>query len=163
MQLSSIARPDRQAIRTAADRIRPYVRETPVIRLPPGEICAGAVWLKLECLQLSGSFKARGAFNTVLQSSIRKAGLIGEIAWGWLHIDILWVDERVRGGGVGSDLLTYAEDESIAMDSPRAYLETTDFQALGFYQKQGYEVFAELPDQPPGHTCYYLKKELRES
>jgi len=39
------------------------------MRLPPGEICAAAVWLKLECLQRSGSFKVRGAFNTLLQST----------------------------------------------------------------------------------------------
>lgn len=46
------------------------------MRLPAGDICAATVWLKLECFQLSGSFKARGAFNTVLQSSIPEAGLI---------------------------------------------------------------------------------------
>ena len=41
----------------------------------------------------------------------------------------------------------------------RAYLETTDFQALDFYVGLGYEVFAQLENQPPGHTCYYMKNE----
>lgn len=54
-----------EAIRQAADRIRPFVRRTPVLAL---EHCAGfdlknPFTLKLECLQVSGSFKIRGATN----------------------------------------------------------------------------------------------------
>ena len=51
-----------------------------------------------------------------------------------------------------------AEAEAIAMDVQQAYLETTDFQALDFYKKRGYHVFAQLENQPPGHICYYMKK-----
>jgi hypothetical protein len=40
------------------------------------------------------------------------------------------------------------------------HLETTSFQALPFYQKQGYEVFGQLPDMPPGHISYFLKKQI---
>src|SRR5690242_1327180 len=54
----------------ARDRIRPYVRHTPM--LPPpllrGDLPA-ALRLKLENLQITGSFKARGVFNTLLQLS----------------------------------------------------------------------------------------------
>lgn len=39
-------------------------------------------------------------------------------------------------------------------------VETLSFQAIGFYLKSGYQVFAQLDDKPPGHTWYYLKKEL---
>ena len=85
-------------------------------------------------------------------------GLFGEVGWGWLHIDILWVDNSYRKQGLGSKLLKQAETESLAMGIDRGYLETTDFQARPFYEKMGYEVFAELNDQPPGHTCYYMKK-----
>ncbi|WP_083460095.1 pyridoxal-phosphate dependent enzyme [Jiangella muralis] len=52
----------------AADRIRGVVRTTPLwpaeIETPAGPV---PVLLKLEQLQLSGSFKARGAFNSVLR------------------------------------------------------------------------------------------------
>jgi ribosomal protein S18 acetylase RimI-like enzyme len=44
------------------------------------------------------------------------------------------------------------------MDVQQAFLETTDFQALGFYKKRGYQEFARLENQPPGHICYYMKK-----
>lgn len=49
-----------QDITAARDRIAPYVRATPLLPLPGGPM------LKLENLQVTGSFKARGAFNHVL-------------------------------------------------------------------------------------------------
>lgn len=85
-------------------------------------------------------------------------GLFGEAGWGWLHVDILWVDESYRARGLGAQLLKQAETESLALGINRSYLETTSFQAKPFYEKMGYEVFAQLEDQPPGHTCYYMKK-----
>jgi len=53
-----------------------------------------------------------------------------------------------------------AEAEARAMGVSQAYLETTAFQALGFYEKRGYQIFAQLKNQPPGHICYYLKNTL---
>ena len=54
-------------IEAARERIDGKVRRTPVIRAAPARapICDGDAWLKLECLQISGSFKARGATNKV--------------------------------------------------------------------------------------------------
>ena len=85
------------------------------------------------------------------------AGLIGDISWSWLHVDILWIAEPYRRDGIGTSLMDQAEAEAIRMGVNKAYLETTDFQALDFYKKRGYQVFAQLDDQPPGHICYYLK------
>ena len=51
----------------AEARIRPYVIETPLRRSDYlSETYAAEVYLKLENLQLTGSFKARGAFNKML-------------------------------------------------------------------------------------------------
>ena len=41
-----------------------------------------------------------------------------------------------------------------------AQLDTFDFQAPGFYEKQGYEIFGTLTNAPKGHTHYYMKKTL---
>src|ERR1700719_1948153 len=49
-------------IRRAADRIRDHVRRTPLLE---NDISTGLL-VKPESLQVSGSFKARGAFNAVL-------------------------------------------------------------------------------------------------
>jgi ribosomal protein S18 acetylase RimI-like enzyme len=85
-------------------------------------------------------------------------GLFGDISWGWLHVDILWVDEAYRQHGIGNALMDRAETEAREMGVLNSYLETTDFQAVGFYEKRGYKVFAQLENQPPGHVCYYMKK-----
>jgi threonine dehydratase len=55
-------------IEQARARIAPYVRHTPMLPPPSlrGELPA-QLRLKLENLQVSGSFKARGVFNTLLQ------------------------------------------------------------------------------------------------
>ena len=62
-------------IEDARRRVAPYVRRTPLQPLPPayGDLPAG-LRLKLENLQVTGSFKVRGAFNTLLQLSEEERG-----------------------------------------------------------------------------------------
>jgi len=51
----------------AAGRIREHVQRTPLVRSARlDEIAGGRVWLKAENLQVTGSFKIRGAFNAML-------------------------------------------------------------------------------------------------
>ncbi len=55
------------AIIEAAERIRPHVRETPFFESTGiSEVVLTQVFLKLENLQVTGSFKARGALNKIL-------------------------------------------------------------------------------------------------
>ena len=61
----------------AAHRIEGRVRLTPVLALEEGALgVPGRVTLKLELLQHSGSFKARGAFNRMLAGPLPEAGVI---------------------------------------------------------------------------------------
>lgn len=54
-------------IRTAAHRLAPIVRRTPIVDLHPTAFGAShSVSLKLESMQVSGSFKLRGATNKLL-------------------------------------------------------------------------------------------------
>jgi threonine dehydratase len=72
---SSIVGPDH--IRDALERIGGYVRRTPVLELEPGAFGLPCrVSLKLELMQHTGSFKARGAFNKMLTSDAPAAGVI---------------------------------------------------------------------------------------
>ena len=65
---------DRDSISGAARRIAAHVRRTPVVDTwLPG--IARPVTLKLELLQHSGSFKARGAFNTLLGAEVGLGGV----------------------------------------------------------------------------------------
>jgi threonine dehydratase len=67
-----------QAIEQCERLIRPYIRRTPVMTLDRSELDlpAGPLTLKLELLQHSGSFKARGAFTNLLTREIPKAGVV---------------------------------------------------------------------------------------
>lgn len=54
---------DIELIRAAAGRLRGHVHRTPLLRSPfLDELAGRAVWVKAECLQHTGSFKARGAW-----------------------------------------------------------------------------------------------------
>lgn len=62
-------RPGIEEVRVAAERIRGYVRHTPLLAAPPARVHsdrAQGLLLKLESLQVTGSFKPRGAINAVL-------------------------------------------------------------------------------------------------
>ena len=60
-------------IKSAAGRIAPYIRRTPVTVL---DLDGRTVMAKLEQMQHTGSFKARGAFNTLLSGPVPDAGLV---------------------------------------------------------------------------------------
>ena len=70
--------PDRDGIAATERLIRPHIRRTPLLRadaaefgLPPGPLV-----FKLEQLQHSGSFKARGAFANLLLRDVPAAGVV---------------------------------------------------------------------------------------
>ena len=58
--------------------IRPYIRRTPVVEIDGADFGLGPVRLrfKLELLQHSGSFKARGAFTNLLTQRVPQAGVV---------------------------------------------------------------------------------------
>jgi threonine dehydratase len=67
----------RTEIQDAARRIIGHVRRTPVMALEDQAFGLDAkIFFKLECLQHTGSFKPRGAFNCILSSSVPDAGVI---------------------------------------------------------------------------------------
>ena len=88
------------------------------------------------------------------------AGLLGDTAWDWLYISYFWVHEHERSLGLGTRVLTAAEEMAMRRGCKRANLETHDFQSLGFYLKRGYIIFGQLENFPEGHTKYYLWKDL---
>jgi threonine dehydratase len=69
---------DRDAVDAAARRIARDVRHTPLWRLPGAQLGldVAEVALKLEHLQRSGSFKARGMFNRMRSLPIPPAGVL---------------------------------------------------------------------------------------
>jgi threonine dehydratase len=69
---------DREAIEKTYLVVRPYLRVTPVLELRGSDVGLGSLslTLKLELLQHSGSFKARGAFANLLLRALPAAGVV---------------------------------------------------------------------------------------
>jgi threonine dehydratase len=58
---------DRSDVESARERVRGLVRTTPVLEVDAG-LVGGRAFFKLEMLQHTGTFKARGAFNRILRA-----------------------------------------------------------------------------------------------
>ena len=88
--------------------------------------------------------------------------LLGETGRGWLHVDVVWVDEHARSQRIGSQLVEAAEAEAVRRGCHSAYLDTFSYQAKPFYEKLGYTLFGMLDDYPPGYQRFYMQKRLGE-
>ena len=91
------------------------------------------------------------------------AGLSGYTWAGMCEIEFLWVHEDLRGQGYGSRLMGIAEDIARERGCHHAHLDTMSFQALPFYEKNGYTVYGVLNDLPVGHSRYFLSKVMQVS
>jgi N-acylglucosamine-6-phosphate 2-epimerase len=89
-----------------------------------------------------------------------RGGLTGDLWGGWLDIRFLWIDESFRKQGYATQLIQMAEDQARAHGCRNAEVSSFSFQARLLYEKLGYKVIAELPDYPPGHSHFLLRKSL---
>jgi GNAT superfamily N-acetyltransferase len=87
-------------------------------------------------------------------------GLWGTILFAWLHVELLFVPEVMRGTSVGTRLMKRAEQEAVERGCRGVCLDTYSFQARGFYEKLGYDLVGTIGDLPPGGARHYLQKRL---
>jgi len=87
-------------------------------------------------------------------------GLAAESYWGWMYVNLLWMQERYRSKGWGASLLKAAESEARKRGVHHVYLDSFTFQAPGFYKKLGYREFGRLKRFPAGHERVFLTKAL---
>ncbi len=65
---------------------------------------------------------------------------------GWFYLTDLFVEKDFRSQGLGRQLLTTLEKELTSAGIKKLWVWTAGYEAPGFYQKIGYEVFAEMDD-----------------
>lgn len=87
-------------------------------------------------------------------------GLWGQTSLRWLYVEFLVVPETLRGQDYGSMLMDEAERIARERGCANAWLTTFSFQARGFYEKRGYEVFGELDASPGDNVRFFLRKGL---
>ena len=88
-------------------------------------------------------------------------GLVGELKWEWLYVDLLWIDEAHRGAGHGEALLALAEQEAREYGAKGVFLGTMSIQAPDFYPRMGYREYGRMADYPvAGHTLHHFTKAL---
>lgn len=80
--------------------------------------------------------------------------------WDWLSIELVWLDERLRGRGYGARLMRAVEEEARRRGCAHVRVTTYCFQAPGFYERLGYRVVGRLDDFPPGGAYYWLRKDF---
>ena len=88
-------------------------------------------------------------------------GISGRSSLSLLFLDLVYLPQTMRGGGLGQRLLAMAEEEGRKRGCKRAVLYTISFQAPEFYKKYGWRVFGEIPCDPPGTSRIFMTKELR--
>lgn len=87
-------------------------------------------------------------------------GLVGHIDWECFFVDVLWVDESLRGQGKGQELIQQAEKVAKEKGCTLMRLETFSFQAPEFYKNLGFVEIGKLDNFPKGHTHYYFIKKI---
>ncbi len=87
-------------------------------------------------------------------------GLVGWTYKNWMHISALWVDQNLRGQGLGKRVLEAAETEAKSRGCTGVHLDTFTFQAPEFYEALGYTVFGSLEGYFGDHTRFFYRKSL---
>ncbi|MBN2978476.1 GNAT family N-acetyltransferase [Pseudomonas fluorescens] len=87
-------------------------------------------------------------------------GITGKTTLGTAFLDLFHLPDTLRGTGLGSRLLQAFEDEARRRGCLNAVLYTISFQAPGFYEKNGWVRFGEIPCAPEGSSRVFLSKRL---
>lgn len=104
----------------------------------------------------------RKQFVLYLQDENKKtiAGLTAEYLETLCTVHFVWIEEKLRGLKLGTELLLKLEEYIQPKGCTTIQLDTTDFQARPFYEKLGYEVVATLPKTFKGHVQWVMRKEI---
>jgi len=164
---------DQEAIRRAERLIRKHIRRTPVLELEGSDfgLNGSTLVLKLELLQHSGSFKARGAFSNLLIREVPRAGVVAAsggnhgaaVAFAAMKLAIpakIFVPtvcspakmDRIRG--YGADLVITGERYADALAASQVWSQESGALPIHAYDQpetllgQG-TVGLELEDQAP--------------
>lgn len=88
------------------------------------------------------------------------AGLWGRAEFGLLFLDMFFVPAHLRGRSYGARLLATVEEGARRRGCRGAVVETSSFQAPGFYIRHGYNEFGRIPFAVDGQARIFFRKQL---
>ena len=87
------------------------------------------------------------------------AGVSGRTIYGHFLIEVVWVDESMRGVGLGARLMNEAEQRARQRGCTGAQVDTASFQAPDFYEKLGFRIIGTVENFPAGHDRFFMRKD----
>ncbi|MFI5399868.1 MAG: GNAT family N-acetyltransferase [SAR324 cluster bacterium] len=87
-------------------------------------------------------------------------GMLGLTSLGLYFVNVFFLPEALRGGGLGSRMLRMGESEARQRGCEQVVLYTLTFQAPGFYERHGYREFGRIRSGPPGTARIWMTKAL---
>ena len=110
---------------------------------------------------MSGHADARRLAVLARDAEDRIVGGIHGWTWGGCcEVVSLWVDERARGGGLGTMLLSMAETAACRRGCHQVVAFTHGGQEPDLYVDARYEVVGMIDDYPRGSTAFWFRKRL---
>ncbi|MBR0376931.1 MAG: GNAT family N-acetyltransferase [Lachnospiraceae bacterium] len=91
------------------------------------------------------------------EGNIVAGSLISIDGWNCMQIEFLWVEETLRGQGIGSELLRTIEYEAREHGRYIAIVGVNEWQAT-FFIRYGYKISAIIMDCPKGYSWLLLEK-----
>src|SRR4051794_2580945 len=89
-----------------------------------------------------------------------QAGIDGFTWGGYAKVEYLWVDEALRGGGLGRRLMAAAIEEATRRGCDVMVVDTHTFQAPGFYEKLEFVEVGRTKGTPRGWGQSYYARSL---
>jgi len=89
-----------------------------------------------------------------------RGGVILQSYWKETYVELLWLSDKMRGEGVGSELIREAERQARRRGSLLIHLNTYSFQAPRFYEKLGFRRVGMMSGSPKGARRYFYVKRL---
>jgi len=102
--------------------------------------------------------------SAIDQNGMLAGGIYGWFEWGWLFINLIWVDDTLRGQGIGARLISELEEKAMQGNIYNVHLETASFQSPDFYINRGYQIVLQMPimsDNGMRHIKYTMHKKLK--
>lgn len=87
-------------------------------------------------------------------------GCNGNIGYGWVYVDQLWIEQSLRAKGYGTALMQAAEKLAKERGCIAAAVNTMDWEALDFYKKLDYRIEFERHGLEKNSIYYFLRKDF---